>query len=282
MNILLRPNFNKPDAISCSREIIRRLLALGMSPMLEQSAKSNLDEDGCVYGGLDELLLRCDLVMPVGGDGTMMRAARVAVGADLPVLGVNAGRVGFLTQLEACELDALSILKERKYKVTERMMLTGEVNGSRDSSFIALNDIVVSHAEAMNIADIEVSEGDRAIMRQRADGVIFSTPTGSTAYSLAAGGPVADPELELIVLTAICPHATFRYSLVLPVNRSYTVREMVINRDNGLIINADGKEAAVIGAGDELVISKYSKRVKFIDLGLHDFYSSLNEKLSWR
>jgi len=283
MKILLQPNYNKSGSVYCAKEIAERFLKMNLTPLFDNLWNGE-KPDGCEYGEYNDMLDICDIVMPIGGDGTVMHAAHYAAMAGKPVLGVNAGRLGFLTQLESSELDKLHLVKEGRYKTSERMMLECVVpgeNGGKES-FSALNDIVLYRGKIGGMVDVEVREGERIITSQRGDGTIFSTPTGSTAYSLSAGGPVVDPEMEMILLTAICPHATLRHSIVLPADREYEVYEKVVNKNNGLVISVDGRNVAEIDAGQKIYIKKYEKKVKFIDLGLHDFYSSLGEKLSRR
>ncbi|MDR2932425.1 MAG: NAD(+)/NADH kinase [Oscillospiraceae bacterium] len=283
MKILLRPNLKKTDSLSCAREIIKRFCALAITPMLDEAARPVLNDPTCVYGPEDALMADCDMVMPIGGDGTVMRTAKRATMLGKPIIGINTGRVGFLTQLESAELENLALLKSGRYTICDRMLLEGVIHGERQSgeAFVCLNDIVVARSEKAGIVDIQVSAGGRVITNQRGDGIIFATPTGSTAYTLSAGGPVVDPGLELMVLTAICPHATFRHSLVLPMDTVYTVQEQIINRRNGLTVTADGRRVAVIGADDSLVIQKHAAPAKFVELDPHDFYASLSQKLSW-
>jgi NAD+ kinase len=253
--------------------------------MLDEATAASLPhEPGCVIGEASALLDSCDILMPVGGDGTLIRAAHDAVHAEKPIIGVNTGRLGFLTQLEDGEVEGLTLLRDGNYTIQERMMLEGSVTAGDGGagSFLALNDIVISRSQLEGIADMEVHGGGRLITRQRGDGMIFSTPTGSTGYSLSAGGPVADPELELILLTAICPHGTFRCSLALPADREYTAREHIVNRDGGLIVTADGRHIARISANEEIRIKRHGRKVRFIDLGMHDFFRRLGEKLSWQ
>lgn len=283
MRIFLRPNPKKGNSEACTTAIMEELLRLGITPMLDQAMIQYIRPvEGCAVGEYASLMEDCDIVMPVGGDGTLMRCATGAVRAGKPIIGINTGRVGFLTQLEATELDQLHRLKDGTYTISTRMMLEGTVIGGKERRFTALNDVVVSRGEVDGIADVEVQQGERLITRQRGDGLIFATPTGSTAYSLSAGGPIVDPELELVLLTAICPHATFRCSMTLPAEREYVVREHVVNRQCGLLVTADGRRIARMDTQERLLIRKYGNRAQFIDLGLHDFYDSLNEKLSWR
>ena len=285
MKLFLRPNLKKEESAQCTRVVVEELLRLGLVPMVENRIGQHLGLQNCVTGELPDLMEQCEVLVPIGGDGTLMRCAADAVRADKPILGINAGRIGFLTQLETCEISQLGRLKDGQYRMTERMMLEGVVvdeTGAEKQRFIALNDIVATRGEMNSVADVEVFQGERLITRQRGDGMIFATPTGSTAYSLSAGGPVVDPELEVVLLTAICPHATFRCTMTLPGWHTYTLREAVVNRSQDLMIAADGRRVITIAAKECLMVRKHGKKAKLIDLGLHDFYESLNEKLSWR
>ena len=285
MKLFLRPNLTKEDSGACTRAVVEEVLRLGMTPMVENRIGEHMGLQNCVTGELPELMEQCDILVPIGGDGTLMRCAGDAVRADKPILGINAGRIGFLTQLETCEIKQLERLKAGSYRMTERMMLEGMVvdeSGAEKQRFVALNDIVATRGGMNSVADVEVYQGERLITRQRGDGMIFATPTGSTAYSLSAGGPIVDPELEVILLTAICPHATFRCTMTLPGWHTYTLREAVVNRSQDLVIAADGRRVTTIAAKECVLVRKYGKKAKLIDLGLHDFYESLNDKLSWR
>jgi NAD+ kinase len=284
MKVFLRPNISKGNSADCTRRIVDELLRLGMGPMLETGIAAAVNADPrCVTGEAPALLKECDIVMPIGGDGTLMRCTHGAVRQSKPVLGVNTGRIGFLTQLESTQIEKLVLLKEGKYTISRRMLLEGRIQGgAKERRFIALNDIVVTRAAAFSIADIDVHHGERLITRQRGDGLIFATATGSTAYSLSAGGPIVDPEIDLILLTAICPHATFRCTMALPAGQEYDIREHVAYRECGLQVTSDGRQTGSMGNGERLVITRYGKRAKLIDLGLHDFYDSVGEKLSWR
>lgn len=284
MKVLLWPNLKKDHMASLLSSVIDQLLALGITPMLcDEHAGCIAGDSRCVPGEKEELAAKCDVIMPVGGDGTVMRAAKEAVKAGKPILGVNGGRVGFLTRIESGDLDSLSLLRDGRYEIEERMMLRARiVKDGCETEYVALNDILVGHGASGKIVDMEVLHNDRMIWLQRGDGIIFSTPTGSTAYSFSAGGPVADPEMELILLTPICPHATFRCPLILPANRAYAVREVAVNRRRGLHVTVDGKKVDTLEEGDLLIVQKYPENVRFLKPGLHDFYRNLTNKLTWK
>lgn len=283
MNILLYPNLEKTNGLNCTRQVVQTLCSLGAVPMLDEGLRDTVQQPGCCWGRFAELLPRCDVLVPVGGDGTIMRAARHAVTADKPILAVNAGRVGFLTQVEIDELSNLQYLVKGEYSIVQRMMLEAIlVQGGKPRRFSGLNDIVVSRADADKIVDIHVHEEGRQIVRHRADGLIFSTPTGSTAYSLSAGGPVVDPRMAAVLLTPVCPHSTFHRSMVLPADGcEYAVTDVSAHNPKGLAVTVDGRRVGRIHSGQTLVVRKSPAMVQFVDLGLRSFYESVNEKLSW-
>lgn len=281
MNILLSPNPDRDKGLHCTKATAQKLLELGAKPMLDHSFRELAQSIGdCVCGDYRELLRSCDVLMPVGGDGTIMNVVHDAVAAGKPILAVNAGRVGFMTQLEMDELDSLRILLDGRYSVQRRMMLEAELEDG--SCVSALNDVVVSRGDTDCIVDLHVHQGELLIARHRADGIIFATPSGSTAYSLSAGGPIVDPGMRMIIMTAICSHSTFNRSLILPSVRSdYTVTEQTAHNTKGVTVLADGRRLGVIHTGQSVKVRGSRDGVVFIDLGLRDFYSRVNEKLSW-
>lgn len=283
MKILLYPNVEKPNVHASTQKTVEKLLKMHLQPMLDDRFRSLVGEwDGCLYGKFSELLGLCDVLMPIGGDGTIMRSARHAAHAGKPILAVNAGRLGFLSQIEPHELGSLRLLIEGKYSIVQRMMLEAVlVQGGKPRRFTALNDVVISRSDADKIVDIHVHQGEKLIARHRADGLIFSTATGSTAYSLSAGGPIVDPELHLILLTAVCPHSTFNRSMVLPSHCEYTVSEKSAFNPKGLTISVDGRRIGKIHNEETVLVRKSGVSASFIDLGLRSFYTCVNEKLGW-
>jgi NAD+ kinase len=171
----------------------------------------------------------------------------------------------------------LEKLARRKYKIKNRMLLEAVVKADgEEHSFTALNDVVVRCEDANQVLSFNVQKYSKLIINRRADGIIFSTPIGSTAYSLSAGGPIVSPSLPAIILTPICPHGTFRPSLVLPPDGVYTVT--VTDRDKpGFIVSVDGRRH---GCYQKVGIMRSQREVKLIDLGFRDFYRNLNDKLS--
>lgn len=283
MRLLLLPNLEKQSALSCAQKIMTALGDLHITPMLCHEMRAHFaGKTGCVFGDRQELMRDCDIVVPIGGDGTIISAAREAVVHSKPVLGVNAGRVGFLAQLEQSEIHELERL--RNGFTTQRRMMLELVMSSPDGEIrrTALNDIVIRDGISEKISEVEVLSEEKLIASHRADGVIFATPTGSTAYSLSAGGPVVSPELSVVILTAICPQSAMYNSLVLPDSHRYTVRERYGIEKSGMSVSVDGEYVAPLEREGFVHIEKSPRSASFVDLGIRDFYSNFNEKLSWR
>lgn len=290
MRIFIKPNLNKSASRSCANTTAEILFEIAkrrgktVEVMFPESDREYLDmREGVTFGPEGELIERCDIVMPIGGDGTIMRAAPSAAMAGKPVLGVNAGHLGFLAQAELHELHEVERLFTGEYGILERMMLEARVeNNGETAVYTALNDVVARHGDADRIVSIEVRQGEKLIASHRADGMIFSTPTGSTAYSMSAGGPIVSPELSVILMTAICPHSAFNSSLVLSDEPEYTLRETYSSGAGGIYVSVDGVRVNKLREGGCVTVKKSGTAVKFIDLGLRDFFGNLNKKLSWK
>jgi len=283
MKILLRPNLDKPGSAECTRQTIKKLREFGMIPMLdEEFAQLTTPEDGCILGRFAELLEECDLILTIGGDGTILRAVQASIHSGKPLLGINTGRLGFLTQLEVGELDHLVLLREGNYGLLHRMMLEVVIvrGGREENHYCALNDLVITRGDSDRLVEIDISCQGKSIARHRADGIIFSTPTGSTAYNLAAGGSIVDPSLHLIQLTAICSHSHFSHSIILSPEQVYKVRELPGNNRFGLHVTVDGERVAQLMPDSHVLVKKSQQTAAFIDLRLRDFFSCVDKKLT--
>ena len=207
-----------------------------------------------------------EALLGVGGDGTVLSAAALAVELGLPVAGVNIGRVGYLAEFEVGEVDALAAaLAGNLMAVVDRMTVEVEHSGRRA---MAANDIVLEKAESERIIEIEVEIDGHRFARYRADGIIVATPVGSTAYSLSAGGPVVDPKLEAMVLTPVAPHSLLSRSIVLS---AATEVHLSVAIDRPARVNVDGREFARVDPGGRVVVRRGPLPVRFLTLGRHPF-----------
>lgn len=227
-----------------------------------------------------EAFTGADMLICFGGDGTILHAAKAAQAHKVPVLGVNLGSVGFMAELESTELDRLSRLVEGKYTLEERMMM--DVAVKREGRVLfrdrALNDAVVTKGAVARIIDLEVRSDGQLVSRFSGDGVIVATPTGSTAYSMSAGGPIIEPTAQDILVTPICPHALHARSYVLDRERVVSVRMGKQSRRT-VYLSVDGGRAFRLGTTDVVELRKSPVNAQLVKLSNRSFYAVLNQKL---
>src|ERR1041385_5825412 len=223
-----------------------------------------------------------DLLVVFGGDGTMLRVAREIAGSQTPMLGINIGGLGFLTAVPSPELStALRQVWDGEFKFESRTLIqaTGTFNGE-PIEHRALNDIVISRGIASRLIELDVRVDGESLTRYRCDGLIFSSPTGSTAYSLAAGGAVAFPTADVMSLTPICPHTLTNRSLIMPM--SVTIAVKVISPKPSTILSADGQMVCELTTGDLITIKRSRRAVRLMNLAGSSFCETLRKKLHWR
>jgi NAD+ kinase len=223
-----------------------------------------------------------DLLMVFGGDGTMLHTARQIAGSKTPMLGVNIGGLGFLTAVPSDKLaDAVKQVWRGEFKFESRALIqaTGSGRGKKISA-LALNDIVISRGAVSRLIALDVSVNGEPITRYRCDGLIVSSPTGSTAYSLAAGGAIVLPTAEVFALTPICPHALSNRSIILPL--SATIRVKAVSTVVAAFLNADGQIVGELDADDEITIRRSHSTVRLVHLKNSSFLEALRRKLHWR
>jgi len=218
--------------------------------------------------------VEADVVVAVGGDGTMLEAVRVAVEADVPVLGVNAGHVGFLTRVEPGRIDAaLDVLTAGGWAESRRMTLCARVPGRPGA--IGLNDVVVEKAVSQHVVKISVVVAGERLLSYRCDGVVVATPTGSTAYTFSAGGPLVDPELAALVLTAVAPHNLFSRPIVF---RPDVVLRLTVDDDRPARVNVDGRTLAVLAPGEHVEVGRGERTARFVEPWPRHFAVSVRER----
>ncbi len=228
----------------------------------------------------EEIYSGVDYAVVLGGDGTILRSAAQCATRHIPVLGVNLGKIGFVTEVEPDDIEnALTRLLNGDFSTEKRMMLRADIKKTDGSviSFYALNDVVVSKSQGEKIINIILSAADEEVNRYRADGLIIATPTGSTGYSISAGGPVVDPRMKLYLATPICPHILSARSAVLPSEIPLKIR---LNGCGGALITADGDVQGYISGEDEIIISKSEYDFELIKISGQSFYDTLINKLS--
>jgi NAD+ kinase len=261
-----------------TRPLLHRLV-----PLLSAAGiKISLDEElageasglsGCTVG-IDDA---CEVLIAVGGDGTILKLARRYVDHDLPIVGVKGGRLGFLT--ESTPEAVVEMLLSGRFEVQDRMRITGRVHGGEATgkSFSALNDVVIHSTGYSRMLTLRVEVGGKLLRELSADGVIVATPTGSTAYSLSAGGPVLEPTLDAIMLTPLNPHTMSIRPMVL--DATEVVEVQVIAAPSGLMITVDGQEGINVGLSDRIEVRRDNRATRLVIPENYDFFTRLREKL---
>ncbi len=224
----------------------------------------------------------CDLLLVFGGDGTMLHTARQIAGSNTPMLGINLGGLGFLTGVPSDQLPAaLKRVWRGEFRFESRALIQASGLGQGEKiEATALNDIVISRGAVSRLIALDVSVDGEPITRYRCDGLIVSSPTGSTAYSLAAGGAIVLPTAEVFTLTPICPHALSNRSIILPL--SSTLKIKAVSPSPATIVSADGQLAGKLDASDEVTIRRSHRSVRLVHLPDSSFLEALRRKLHWR
>ena len=233
-----------------------------------------------VLGEIEKELPQADLLVCFGGDGTILHAARDATLHDVPVLGVNMGSVGFMAELERTELNQLASLAQGRYTTEQRMMLDvrvfrGEKLMSED---LALNDAVISKGSIARVVELDVLADRTLVTSVTGDGVIVATPTGSTAYSMAAGGPIVEPTSQAIIVTPVCAHRLTARAMVLSMDRVVTIALPKTAR-KCLYLSVDGGKAIRLNGGDRVEVKRSRHSTKLVQLTHRNFYQLVNQKL---
>ena len=284
MKIAVLVNTDKPKAIQCAKDIAEMFLKTDTEILMLSENKSLFTGlDITYYDLIEEIFDNCNIAVTVGGDGTIIHNAKFATIANKPLIGVNVGRLGFAADVEPDNIEELKRLITGEFSIQNRMLLevsVKHVDGTEDK-YIAVNDAIVARGQLSRIIDITVSHNNSKISTYHADGVLFSTPTGSTAYSLSAGGPVIYPEMECILLTPVCPHSLMSRSVLFDSTAILTIN-VNYPEDASVILSIDGEINVDILDTDVVTIKKYPKKLKLLSVHNCNFYQLLNEKLKER
>lgn len=281
--IALIPNLTKNGAYEESLKAIRLLKLFGGKILMTADLSEKYsDNDIAFFESHEVLIQKCDAVVTIGGDGTIIHAAKHAANFEKPLLGINMGRLGFVAELEPNELPMLERLFSGDYNVEKRQMLKVTLKSKSGSkSFFALNDAVISRGSMTKIIDLDVWLKKSYICHYRADGLIVSTPTGSSAYALSAGGPVIEPSMSCILMTPICSHSLFSRPVLF--NPSSEILVNAASReDTDLTLTIDGETTIPITADDTVVITTAEIYAELIVLKDKTFYRVLSDKFTER
>lgn len=280
MVISVFPNLNNNGVSELAFDVIKILTDGGADVYIQNEYKPIFKSTKAKFENVDKAMSLCDCAIAIGGDGTTLNIAKKAAFLNKSALGINAGRLGFMSGIERDELSLLTKLINKDYIIDERTMLKATIkkDGEVLSSHHCLNDIVVSRGNFARLIDVTITCDGRSVSNMRSDGVIISTPTGSTAYSMAAGGPVVSPEADCIIETPICPHSLMDRSIIFSADKELIV---TANNDqnNSPIMTVDGQEAVNLTPGCQIHIKKSDITTKLIKLKPENFYEILNKKI---
>lgn len=294
--VALITNFNIYEKASSAMQVAQKLISYPCEVLIASYNRDKvlrMKRPRMTFNFLpmDELYAEADLIIVLGGDGTILEAARRSAARGTPILGINLGRVGYMAELEMSELDLLGSLFDRttaegfkpaSFEIEKRFMLNVEVlntAGEVRQTMYGLNDAVITNGAVARIVDIELSEGGNHVTTYRADGLIVATPTGSTAYSMSAGGPVADPRVKCLCVTPICPHSLAARPLIFPDSATLVVRN-ICQREKMLYLTVDGRSNCELYRNESVRITRSPMEINLVRLKSCGFYNRLRMKMS--
>lgn len=280
IGLLVNPT--KEDAGKHLKDLAQRLDSAGVEVALEKSSGDLIGESGLEY---DEFGKVSDLIVILGGDGTLLYTAGKLAPYGKPVAGLNIGRLGFLTSAKLDEVDVfIQNIKDEKYEISERAMLSVEINLTDEDDkilgpYIGLNEVTLSRGDISRMIQLETYLGDQFVNNYHADGLIVATPTGSTAYSLSAGGPIVTPESDVFVITPICPHALSDRSVVVGTEEEISI--LPIESRGEFVLTVDNHTVLRLGQNCKVWIKKSNHFLKLVQFENTDFYGVLHQKMGW-
>lgn len=279
-NIAIFAKVHDPRCQGVAEELMKWLIDRGLTPLVEAHLARHLS----FRSGTDSsaIPVQSDLVVVLGGDGTLISVARLVGDREVPILGVNLGSLGFLTEITLDELyPTLESCLSGDYTVSERTMLraTIERDGRDTGAYQVLNDAVVNKGALARIVDLEAAVNGRYLTTFKADGLIISTPTGSTGYSLSANGPIIHPELDCLVITPICPHTLTNRPIVVASDALITIKLLSMNED--VLLTLDGQVGVELKHGDVIRLRRAEHRTRLVMSRSKDYFEVLRTKLKW-
>ena len=283
--IALITNYNIPEKLAAAAQVLEKISERAEEILIpvtfkERIFRNRMHKSVYSYKTTDEIYTEAELVIVIGGDGSMLDAARRAAKSGIPVLGINMGRVGYMTEIEMDELHLIDKVFTGEYTLDERTMLSVRIESDKGQTrFVAdaLNEAVIANGSTARIIDVELLDAEELVSTYRADGLVVATPTGSTAYSLSAGGPIVDPKLACICVTPVCPHSLLARPLVFPDTAQLRVKNICV-REKALHLTVDGKATFDMYYGDVAVITKSEKKAKLLRIKDEGFCSKIRLK----
>ena len=282
MTVYISPNPGKSSARELALRAAQILRTHGASVLMEQKWKQDCNIAGVEYLPFEACMEQTDVILTIGGDGTILHVANLTLSYHKPILGINLGRCGFLATCEVDELETkLSAVARGRYSLDSRMLLYVRVLGDDGWEGHALNDVVVTKGRLQQAIDFSVYCDDILVEHFRGDGVIVATPTGSTAYSLAAGGPILDSQTKGIVVTPICPHSLATPPMVFAQERKINICVGQV-ADDEVFISCDGDDGYTLQAGATAVVRLSDQNVQLITFSRADQFQAIDQKLRSR
>lgn len=274
-------NLKKADAAAVASRLVGRIEAAGKTPLLPEAAAAALGRSGLARER-EEIAGASDFVIALGGDGTLLHVARLLGDHETPILGINIGGLGFLTEVPGeLATDALEGVLAGRFRIEERIMLEVELirDGVTFERHRALNDSVIAKGALARVLNLEVRVDGEYLTSYVSDGLIIATPTGSTAYSLSAGGPIVSPGTRSIILTPICPHTLTNRPIILPDDSEVTVE--IQSESEYMMLTVDGQVGISLGLSDLLRVSRSGKRTRLIIWSDSSYFDVLRKKFNW-
>lgn len=278
IGILIKPKF--PEVKATLQNVVTWLRTRSIDVLLDTTSASLLGEPGGIQK--TQLAGKADVLLVLGGDGTMLNAARLAGERSIPILGVNMGGLGFLTEVRLENLyPSLERVFANDYVLDERLMLKTHIHrhGETVAQGGVLNDVVVGKGTLARMIELKISIQGEFVTNLRGDGLIVSTPTGSTAYSLSAGGPIIEPAVQSLMLTPICPHTLTHRPLIVPAHAEIEVT--LTSKDDGAMATMDGQVGVALSQGDSVEMKVSEHRTRLIRFPETRYFDVLREKLKW-
>ncbi|MGC4098668.1 MAG: NAD(+)/NADH kinase [Nitrospira sp.] len=275
---MTKPKF--PEVKATLLGVVTWLRARSIDVLLDSTSATLLNEQGGIPK--TQLAEKADVLLVLGGDGTILHAARLAAERSSPILGVNMGGLGFLTEVRLDNLyPSLERVFANDYTLDERLMLATHIHrhGETVAQGIVLNDVVISKGTLARMIELRIAIGGQFVTNLRGDGLIIGTPTGSTAYSLSAGGPIMNPALQALIVTPICPHTLTHRPLIVP--DDVVIEVTLTSKDDGSMATLDGQVGVAMIQGDTAVIQASDYRTRLIRFPESHYYEVLREKLKW-
>jgi len=269
----------KPAAERVARQIIEWLKRKGLHYCVSGNL-ANLITDAECRVPPEKLPEQVDCLLSLGGDGTMLSSARVVGYLGLPIFGINVGSLGFLTEIVPQEVSAaLEKLTNDDFHIEERMILETTISGTENATYSAMNDVVLDHGDSIRLINMDLYSNREFVCSYNADGLIISTPTGSTAYNLAAGGPVIHPKLGALIATPICPHSLTLRPIIFDDRSELAIK--VADGDIDVRLTVDGQVSCILGSESEIFVKKAPYNIKLIRIKDYRFFEILRTKLHW-